>query len=73
MAVLEKYFPGRMEMMLFLRYSLAFRGVSRRNLLLFCYAKHLDMGMGSLYSGKFESGWEVTKILFVARISRLKH
>lgn len=72
MAVLEKYFPGRMEMMLFLRYSLAFRGVFRRDLLLFCYAKHLDMGY-SLYSGKFESGWEVIKILFVARISRLKH
>ena len=40
---------------------------------IFCYAKHLDMRMGSLYSGKFVSGWEVTKILYVARISRLKH
>ena len=68
-AVLEKYFPGRMEMMLFLRYSLAFRGVLEE---IFCYAKHLDMGY-SLYSGKFESGWEVIKILIVARISRLKH
>ena len=44
--MLEKYFPGRMEMMLFLRYSLAFRGVFRRDLLL-CQAPRY--GIKSLF------------------------
>ena len=49
--------------------DVAFGGVFRRDLLLFCYAKHRDMGY-CFNSGKFESGWEVIKTLFVVKISR---
>ena len=71
MAVLEKYFPGRMEMMLFLRYFLLLleKFLRRFSVVLLSF-----VAMGCNFSsGKFESGWEATKILYVARISRLKH
>ena len=67
-AVLEKYFPGRMEMMLFLRYFflLLDKILGRISVVLL---RFVPMGC-DFSSGKLESGWEVIKTLFEVKISR---